>query len=93
MTSHQTEEMKIYNHIASNYEECLLGGRKNDALQIARNVQEYLKALHHNTKMYGEGKIWMTSSGLIEYNKTRINRLEREVYSVALGGAHRINDK
>ena len=93
MTSHQTEEMKIYNHIASNYEECLLGGRKNDALQIARNVQEYLKALPHNTKMYGDGKRWTTSSELIEYNKTRINRLEREVYSVALGGAHRINDK
>ena len=93
MTGNQTSEMKIYNHIATKYEECLLSGMKNDALQIAKNAQEYLSTLPHLTKMYGCGKRWVTAGELIGYNKARINRLERECYSVELGGAHRRNDQ
>ena len=93
MKNHQTSEMTIYNKMAENYEKLLLGGKKNDALQIARNIHEYLKMLPHNTKMYGDGKRWITSSTLIEYNNARINRLERECYSVEIGGAHNRNDK
>jgi len=93
MTNNQTSEMKIYNHIAIKYEECLLGGMKNDALQIAKNVHAYLLTLPHSTKMYGCGEKWITAGELIVYNKTRIDRLERECYSVELGGAHRRNDQ
>lgn len=89
----KSQEMEIYNHIASEYEKNLLSGEKRACLQICQNVQEYLKGLKPKTRMYGDGEKWTTAAELLDYNKTRIERLERELYSVCLGGVHRKTSK
>lgn len=89
MKNSETKEMVIYNHMAGDYEKHLLAGEKRACLQICQNVQEYLKSLKSNSRMYGQGDKWMTAADLLDYNKARIERLERELYSVCIGGVHR----
>lgn len=80
----QTELMKRYNEISSSYENAILNGDYLMAIMSANIVSEFLKSIDRKERMYGDGDKWVTAGDLLEYNKRRIDGLEKSLYSLQI---------
>ena len=78
----QTELMKRYNDIASGYEKAVLNGDSLMAIRSAKRVSEFLESIGRKERMYGDGDKWVTAGDLLDYNKRRIDGLEKSLYSL-----------
>ena len=85
----QTELMKRYNEMASGYENAVLNGDSLLAIRIAKRVSEYLAQIDRKERMYGDGDKWVSAGDLLEYNKRRIDSLERNLYSLQVRKTNR----
>ena len=78
----QTELTKRYNDMASGYENAVLNGDSLLAIRIAKRVSDFLAQIDSKERMYGDGDKLVSAGDLLEYNKRRIDRLERNLYSL-----------
>ena len=80
----QTALMDEYNAIAIGYEKAIANSDYCAALRVLKRVSEFLSSIGCNEKMYGDGDKWMSAGDLLEYNKRRIDSIEKSLYSLQI---------
>jgi len=87
----KTALMDEYNAVAKGYEMAITSGDHHGAMIIAKQVSEFLQSIGRDEKMYGDGDKWTTAGDLLEYNKRRIESLERSIYSLQIRKTNKRN--
>jgi len=77
--------------VAKGYESAITSGDHHGAMIIAKQVSEFLQSIGRDEKMYGDGDKWTTAGDLLEYNKRRIESLERSIYSLQIRKTNKRN--